>query len=175
MERITTIELAKEYLKFSVAHFTIFSATDRERLHGHNFSVSAEIDAPVNDNGLCFSYAEFKKKLEVLCSELDEYLVLPQLSPHLNIRQQNDEYLVEFNTETMRFLVSDTMLLPIRNSTVEEFADYLLKRLLEDPDIIRYDIRRILIRVSSGPGQWGSSDWHLDQSAPSRKPIKIAN
>ena len=173
MDRLTTIELAKEYLKFSVAHFTIFSSTERERLHGHNFSVSAEIDAPVNDNGLCFSYAEFKKKLELLCSELDEYLVLPNLSPHLVINHQQDEYVVEFNGEKMRFLVADTLLLPIRNSTVEEFADYLLQQLLEDADIVNYDIRRVLIKVSSGPGQWGSSEWNKDTNAMRKDHIKV--
>ena len=41
MTQLTTIELSKEYLKFSAGHFTVFSATERERLHGHNFSVSA--------------------------------------------------------------------------------------------------------------------------------------
>ena len=43
---LTTINICKEALKFSGAHFTIFSATDRERLHGHNFRVRAEVTAP---------------------------------------------------------------------------------------------------------------------------------
>ena len=34
MEELTTIEIDKENLKFSAAHFTIFSGTERERLHG---------------------------------------------------------------------------------------------------------------------------------------------
>ena len=38
-------------LHFSAAHFTIFSATERERLHGHNYSVSARFVAPQGDNG----------------------------------------------------------------------------------------------------------------------------
>lgn len=157
MERITTIELSKEYLKFSAAHFTIFSATERERLHGHNFAVSARIVAPVGDNGLCFSYGDFKNKIERLCDELDEYVVLPEQSPYLKINEEGAEYLVEFNGETMRFLKSDCQLLPIRNATVEEFAELLLERLIQDPDIETLDIREVEMRVSSGPGQWGSS------------------
>ena len=159
MQRLTTIELSKEYLKFSIGHFTIFSATERERLHGHNFSVSASIVAPVGDNGLCFSYGEFKKKLEILCDSLDEYMILPKDSPYLNIETTETEYLVGFNGEQMRFLKSDCLLLPIRNSTVEEFAAYLLDQLLEDPDIIGYEVRYLEMRVSSGPGQWGSCEW----------------
>lgn len=159
MERITTIELSKEYLKFSAGHFTIFSATERERLHGHNFSVSAKIVAPVNDNGLCFSYGDFKKKLEALCEKLDEYMLIPEQSPHLQIEEDESEYLIHFNGEQMRFLKSDCLLLPIRNATVEEFAELLLNQLLEDSAIKEFDVRKVEMRVSSGPGQWGSCEW----------------
>lgn len=159
MQRLTTIELSKEYLKFSAGHFTIFSATERERLHGHNFAVSASIVAPVGDNGLCFSYGDFKKKLERLCHSLDEYMLLPSLSPFLRIEEIGNEYQVHFNGETLRFLSSDCILLPIRNCTVEEFASYLLDQLLEDSDIANYQVRKVEMRVSSGPGQWGSCEW----------------
>lgn len=164
MNQLTTIELSKEYLKFSAGHFTIFSATERERLHGHNFQVSASIVAPVGDNGLCFSYGEFKSKLESLCEELDEYLLLPGRSPYLDIDTEGDQYRVRFNDETMYFLQSDTLVLPIRNATVEEFASYLLERLINDPDIVRYDVKQIEMKVSSGPGQWGSVQWHQENT-----------
>ena len=68
----TCIEISKEDLKFSGAHFTIFSATERERLHGHNFKVSLLLTADVGDNGMCFSYVEIKTRLRKLCAQLDE-------------------------------------------------------------------------------------------------------
>ena len=159
MERFTTIELSKEYLKFSASHFTIFSATERERLHGHNFAVSAKIVAPIDDNGLCFSYGELKKTIAALCADWDEYMLIPTRSPFLSIEELDTEYRLTFNGETMHFLKSDCLLLAIRNTTVEEFAGLLLERLLKDPAIIKYDVRQIEMRVSSGPGQWGSCEW----------------
>ena len=165
MNQLTTIELSKEYLKFSAGHFTVFSATKRERLHGHNFAVSASIVAPVGDNGLCFSYGEFKAKLESLCEQLDEYMLLPGRSPYLQISESGNEYLVQFNGEQMRFLKSDTLVLPIRNATVEEFAAYLLGQLIDDPDINRYEVKQIEMKVSSGPGQWGSCEWHRQEAS----------
>ena len=159
MEKLTTIELSKEYLKFSAAHFTIFSATERERLHGHNYAVSSSIVAPVGDNGLCFNYGDFKRKLQRLCNSIDEYMLLPANSPHLSIVEEGLEYRVNFHNEQMRFLVADTLLLPIRNTSVEEFAAYLLEEFLKDSDILNYQIRNLEIRVSSGPGQWGSCQW----------------
>lgn len=168
MNQLTTIELSKEYLKFSAGHFTIFSATERERLHGHNFAVSASIVAPVGDNGLCFSYGEFKSKLQGLCEKLDEYLILPGRSPYLKIEKQGKEYLVKFNQEEMHFLVADTQVLPIRNATVEEFASYLLEQLMRDSDISRYDVRQVEMKVSSGPGQWGSCMWTAQKQMTDR-------
>lgn len=160
MERLTTITLAKEYQKFSAAHFTIFSATERERLHGHNFSVTAAITVPVGDDGLCFSYRIYKEILKQVCAEMDEYVLIPQYSPHLSISEDDQYYLVNFNGEIMPLLKTDTKLLPIRNTTVEEFAHYIQTKLLatnESAD--QFDIRELDVKVFSGPGQCGSSNW----------------
>ena len=160
MSRLTTITLAKEYQKFSAAHFTIFSATERERLHGHNFRVEAAITVPVGEDGLCFSYRLYKDILKQVCEELDEYVLLPADSPHLKISENDDFYIASFNGESMPFLKSDTRVLPIRNSTVEEFAHYILQKLLANNNQgERIDIQALEVRVYSGPGQSGSSCW----------------
>jgi len=159
-KRLTTIKLAKEYMKFSAAHFTIFSAQDRERLHGHNFTVNAEIVAQVGEDGLAFSYRIYKDKLKACCQQLDEYVLIPQESPHLEICEDAAQYQLRFNNETLFFPKSDTLLLPIRNTTVEELSSYLLNCLLESSnDLTDLNIHKIMIEVSSGPGQSGSTDW----------------
>ena len=158
--QLTTIEISKEYLKFSAAHFTVFSATDRERLHGHNFKVAAKVTAPVGDNGMCFSYRIFKDKLEALCAALDEYMLLSADSPYLRISEEGANYRVEFADEVMYFLKADTLLLPVRNATVEEYSRYLLEKMFEDRELIEgRDIREVQVKVSSGPWQWGSAHW----------------
>ncbi|MFC6634348.1 6-pyruvoyl trahydropterin synthase family protein [Microbulbifer taiwanensis] len=160
MNRVTTIELSKEYMKFSAAHFTIFSAVERERLHGHNFQVSAEITLPVGSNGMCCNYRVYKQKLDGLCRELDEYLLIPARSPHLTVREEGDYYWVRFNGEEMPFLKADTQLLPICNTTVEDFSNFLLQKLVgSSEELQEYGVYQIVVRVSSGPGQSGSSQW----------------
>lgn len=158
--RLTTIDISKEDLKFSGAHFTIFSATDRERLHGHNFKVRASVTAPVDDNGMCFNYQEIKSRIRTVCRDLDEYMLLPIHSPHLDIKADGNQYCVRFNDETMYFIKEDTKLLTIRNTTVEEFSFYILDRLVNTDDFFKEnDVANITIGVSSGDGQWGSSSW----------------
>ena len=161
MDDYTTIEISKEDIKFSAAHFTIFSATERERLHGHNFAVSVTLTAPVADDGLCFGYNEIKKKVRALCAELDEYALLPEHSPYLSITTEGDQYRVQFAEDTLFFLCTDTILLPIRNSTVEEYSRYLLTRLVGDHTsfFAKNDVRSIVLRVATGPGQWGATTW----------------
>lgn len=160
IQPFSCIEISKEDIKFSAAHFTIFSASERERLHGHNFKVSLNVSVAVGDNGMCFSYVEIKRRLRHLVESLDEYTLLPGQSPYLHIERQGEEYLAEFNGQTLRFPVSDTQVLPLRNTTVEEFARLLLSRLLEDRFFSdQRDLIELVVKVSSGPGQCGSASW----------------
>ena len=155
----TTIEISKEYLHFAAAHFTLFSATERENLHGHNFQVTLDADAPMQDDGLTFDYNILKKAVKQLCDDLDEQVLMPTRSPYLEIDEQDDYTYVVFNGERIPFLQRDLTLLPIRNITVEELAQYLLAQLLERDDIKALDIDNMLLRCASGEGQWASAKW----------------
>ena len=155
--RLTTLHIDKEAHKFSAAHFTIFSATERERLHGHNYSVSARIVAPMGNNGFAADYNVYKRRIATLCDSLDEYLILAGESPYQTIVEDGDTYRVSFNGEDMRFLKSDTLVLPVSNATVEEFSYYLLQRLLEAS--AGDELEELEVAVASGPGQRASAIW----------------
>ncbi len=157
MERLTTLYIDKESHKFSAAHYTIFSAGERERLHGHNYSVSARIVAPMGDNGFSADYNVYKGRLKQLCDELDEYMVLAADSPHQAIEVEGAFYRVQFAADEMFFLRSDTLVLPIVNATVEEFSHYLLGKLLSLSE--GEDLREVDLCVASGPGQKGCASW----------------
>jgi len=158
-QRLVTIQVAKEYLSFSAGHFTIFSATERERLHGHNFRVQAEVTAPVDDNGLTFDYVLLKRRLKALCDSLDERLLLPLHSAHLEIIQTDGLITARFDGQSMSFPEADVLLMPLRNVTVEELSHWFLQQLAADPALQDYDVQEITLSVSSGDGQWGTSRW----------------
>jgi 6-pyruvoyltetrahydropterin/6-carboxytetrahydropterin synthase len=81
----------------------------------------------------------------------------------MRVVERGNFYIAEFNGEEIPFLQSDTLVLPVRNTTVEEFARYLLELLLTDaPFIEGNEIRELVMKVSSGPGQWGSASWTRD-------------
>lgn len=159
MRRTTLIRIQNEYLKFSVAHFTIFSATERERLHGHNFNVSAALRAPVGDGGLCFDYNIVKRHLRALCNALDEYVLIAGRSPHLAIDADGDNVRIRFASETLLLPASDTLVLPIANVTAEELSAHLLSELMAGGLVDEHEVTELTVTVASGPGQSGSTTW----------------
>ena len=150
------IEIAKEDIHFAAAHFTVFSATKRENLHGHNFFVTASLGGDIDDSGLCFDYNIVKTTLRKLCDSLDETVLLPANSPHLKIEQSADCVDVRFADERMQFLPRDVKLLAVRNVTVEELANWFADELSATEAFMALPIDRFEIRVSSGPGQWAA-------------------
>jgi len=155
------IEVAKQAMNFSAAHFTIFNETDRENLHGHNFQVSCVITAPLDPTGIIFDYSIIKKRIRQLCDELDEKTILPENSPYLSVNVEGGYTVARFNDETMLFLPRDVLTLPVANTTVEEFSQYFLSRLVEDEGFVERGIENMTVTVSSSPGQNGSADWRV--------------
>jgi 6-pyruvoyltetrahydropterin/6-carboxytetrahydropterin synthase len=153
-ESLTRIEITKEYLTFSAGHFTIFSATDRENLHGHNFQVRCAVTATIGSDGLAFNYVQLKRVLRTLCDELNERVLLPERSPYLALEHQDGMVIARFADERIPFLPRDCLPLPIRNVTIEELAGLLLERLKERPEVAAWDLHSIQIGVSSDIGQW---------------------
>jgi 6-pyruvoyltetrahydropterin/6-carboxytetrahydropterin synthase len=160
MGHLTTIELFKEEMKFSAGHFTIFSATERENFHGHNFTVQASITGPSALNGMIIDYTIFKVQIIELCRKWDSIFILPANSPHLKIDETKTHYLVQFAQESLVFMKRDVLLLPVENTTIEEFARLILEDLLKDRQRLRQaQVCRVLVKVLSGPGQSASTEW----------------
>ena len=157
MTRLTTLHITKEAHKFSAAHYTIFSTTERERLHGHNYFVSVHLVAHMGDNGFSADYNVYKRRIKAICDRYDEYMLLPEFSPYQTIERVGDEIHAHFNGRVLKFLADETWVLPVANVTVEELSHLLLRELIEsepDPDLVEVELT-----VSSGSGQAGSAVW----------------
>ena len=153
------IEIHKEAHHFSSAHFTIFSATERENLHGHNYTVRARAKCTIADSGLCFDYNELKDMIETICKSLDETTLVPALSPYVSIRQEEDYVCVDFADETLKFLPRDVKVLDVRNVSVEELADWIISELTSTKKFRTLSIIRFELSVSSGPSESATATW----------------
>ena len=78
----------------------------------------------------------------------------------VSIEDEGDNYRVTHSGQAMLFLKCDTLVLPVRNATVEEFSRYLLAKLvaLSEGD----GLKEIELCVASGPGQKGCATWRAD-------------
>ena len=153
----TEIELFKEDMKFSAGHFTIFSATEREDMHGHNFNVYARFKLIVGDDGISADYKPIKVLIREICMSLNEKFIIPKLSNHLKISKQDPYTIVHFNNEDIPFLERDILLLEIKNSTLEEFSRYIANQIVCNEELCKkLGLISLQIKVASGSGQWGS-------------------
>lgn len=163
MNRTSTIELNKENMKFSAGHFTIFSATQREKMHGHNYMVHVAITTTVKEEGLSFDYRFYKDKIYKLCRELNGLFLLPEYSEHLKITSRENAYYIQFDEEEFLFPKADVCIMPLVNITVEELSRWFIHRVIEDKGELAFNqIQAITIKVFSSPGQCGSSAWVLE-------------
>lgn len=152
------LHIGKEALKFSAAHFTIFSATEAERLHGHNYHVSIDVWGDMGGEGLIIDAGHLKRIVKGLCDALDERTLVPAASPHLRIGDQPGDH-TEILYADRRYVLprADCVFLPVPNITIEALAQHLGERLratLQGVPQAR-GIRRFRLGVEESPGQMG--------------------
>lgn len=161
--RLTTIELFKENQKFSAGHFTIFSATERENLHGHNFTIYVALTGVVGPNGLMADYGRFKKQISEMCETWNETFMLPGRSPHLRIERTERGIIAHYADEQIPFLARDVTVLPVTNVTIEELARLFGERLTADTAVLaELAVVGVTVKCASGPGQWASWRWNVE-------------
>lgn len=123
------VRMTKDYLVFSAAHFITFNGNVCERLHGHNYRVSAEVSGPLDENHYVVDFIALRDVLRAIVDELDHRVMLP--TSHPLIRVVADETSVEARFEERRWVFprGDCMLLPVPNTTAELVGRYIGRRL----------------------------------------------
>lgn len=167
MER-WSIEVDKEYLKFSAAHFLIFPDGSAERLHGHNYRVYVEVEAQLSRFGLVIDFIHIKPIVRALVDELDERWILPGEHPELEVEDVGGGHVaVRYRERRYQAPREDVLVLPLNNTSAENLGAFLgrelLRRLRERfADI---DVRRLRIAVEETAGQRGVYHYSADGDA----------
>ncbi len=165
MER-WSIELEKEYFKFSAAHFLIFPDGSAERLHGHNYRVFVEIDAELSRHGLVIDFKTIKPVVREICDRLDEHWIIPAEHPVLRYAERDDGIVeVRYLDRYYAAPREDVIVLPINNTSSENFATYFgheLMRLVAErfPDVRVASVR---VAVEETAGQRGVYHYQADR------------
>ena len=146
------LRLAKEDFKFSVAHFTVFSETVAEELHGHNYRVRVEIAGPGTDaQGLLMDLRGVKSEIRRLCGELDSRTLLPERSALVRVAIVGGGYEVRYGERLYRLPAADVRVLPILNTSIEELASWFWRELR--PSLRGSAITELRVEVEETAGQ----------------------
>lgn len=154
MKKYVILTLRRGPLYFSSGHFTVFSKTERECLHGHNYYVEAEFEAAESEPGLLCDYGILKEEIKKICKPLHCKFLLPSSSPYLHLKEEGDQLFAKFGQEHIPFLKKDIVILPVSNTSLEDLSQYFLDCLLKNTNFIKqYEFRRIEIKIFNGNEQ----------------------
>ncbi len=125
------VRLTKDYLVFSAGHFITYNGDTCERLHGHNYQVTAEVFGPLDENHYVVDFIALRDELRRLVEPLDHRMLLPLAHPLIRVEVGQDEVEARFGDRRWVFPRTDCVLLPVANTTTELLARYLGRQLLD--------------------------------------------
>lgn len=150
------IRVYKEYFEFTAGHF-ITMGGQCETLHGHNYRVEVELTGESGQDGYLYNFSDLKPLVRSECQALDHRMLLAAKNPELEYKQSEEEIEVRFGRRRYIFPTHEVAMLPIKNSTAEELAAYLLGRIRQQiigqarPEV--KGLRHIEVGVEEKPGQ----------------------
>ncbi len=156
------VQLQKEQLVFSSAHFITFAGDICECLHGHNYAVKAEVCGPLDENQYVVDFIAFRDALASIVRELDHHVLLPTSHALIEVREDELEVVVAFRSKRWVFPREDCKLLPITNTTAEQIAWWVASELRTAmKPKVGNRLETLEIAIDENHGQWGicKIDW----------------
>ncbi|MCD6512298.1 MAG: 6-pyruvoyl tetrahydropterin synthase family protein [Thermoplasmata archaeon] len=142
----------RSHLIFSSAHF-LAEYSKCSRLHGHSYAVHVIIKGEPVD-GIVIDFRKVKDTINKIIDSIDHRLIVPVSNDNVVVGEKE----VEIINNGKRYVIpkEDCALLPIKSSSAESIAEYILdvawEKLLQD------NIYEIMIGVDEGYGQ-GAWAW----------------
>jgi 6-pyruvoyltetrahydropterin/6-carboxytetrahydropterin synthase len=130
MPEVFRVRVAKDQLAFSAGHFISYEGDKCERLHGHNYRVAVEVEAPLDDNHYVFDFIALKRETKAITDTLDHRMLLPERNPLIPVFRTERTVHARYRDREWTFPIDDCVLLPIENTTTELLARLIAQRLL---------------------------------------------
>ncbi len=153
-----SVEVEKEQLIFSAAHFITFGPNICESIHGHNYRVRCRVTGRLNGHGYVVDFIALREALFAATRRLDHHVLLPTEHPMIKVHFSNDseEVTVKFEQRRWVFPKEDCVMLPLLNTTAELLAQHLFNELQQFWDLNRDVLTSVEVGVDENEGQWGS-------------------
>lgn len=159
-QKTFSVDLEKEDLIFSVAHFITFGENICEAIHGHNYRLRCQLVGPLQTHAYVFDFIALRDHLKAIVKELDHHVLLPDRHPTILVQRHGEAVIVRFAAKKWEFPASDVAILPIDNTTAERLAEYIGDRLLQQLPELSTTISQLTVGVDENEGQWGCCRWN---------------
>jgi 6-pyruvoyltetrahydropterin/6-carboxytetrahydropterin synthase len=140
------VRVTKDHLVFCSGHFISYEGDKCERLHGHNYRTSVEIEGDLDANCYVFDFIALKHRTKAITDELDHRMMLPTRNLLIRVEEGLRTVHVRYRDREWLFPRDDCVLLPIENTTAELLAAYIARRLAEDLQRL-HNYRPAVLRV----------------------------
>jgi 6-pyruvoyltetrahydropterin/6-carboxytetrahydropterin synthase len=154
------VRVTKDYLVFCSGHFISYEGDRCERLHGHNYRTTVEIEGDLDVNHYVFDFIALKSCTRAITDELDHRMMLPTRNPFIFVEVGPKSIHVRYREREWLFPREDCVLLPIENTTAEMLARYIGQRLLESlTSQHNYSPAVLRVEVEENIGQSALYEW----------------
>jgi 6-pyruvoyltetrahydropterin/6-carboxytetrahydropterin synthase len=142
------VRVTKDHLVFCSGHFISYEGDKCERLHGHNYRATVEIEGELDENQYVFDFIALKHRTKAITDELDHRMMLATRNPLIQVEEGPRSVRVRYREREWVFPRDDCVLLPIENTTAELLARWIAQRLLEElqrqhnyrPTVLRVEV-----------------------------------
>src|SRR5262245_29024518 len=142
------VHVTKDHLVFCSGHFISYEGDKCERLHGHNYRATVEIEGDLDENHYVFDFIALKHRTKAITDELDHRMLLATRNALIAVEEGPQSVCVRYKDRQWMFPREDCVLLPIENTTAELLARYIAERLREElwrqhqyrPQILRVEV-----------------------------------
>ena len=158
-----TVRVTKDYLVFSAGHFITFAGDHCERIHGHNYRATVEVEDVLDENHYVFDFVALRDLTRGITDELDHRMLLPSRSPLILVEEDGPNWRARYKDQYWSFPRDECVLLPVPNTTSELLADYIAGRLRQAIAARGLPLPRVMcVEVEECCGQSAEVRWRRD-------------
>ncbi len=168
MKKSYTVDLEKQDLIFSAAHFITFGDNICESLHGHNYRIRCVVTGELNEHQFVVDFVALQQALKNISKSLDHRMLLARDHPTIKVQQGEAEIEVQFEDRRWVFPLDNCVVLPIGNTTAEQLAAYIGQKVIESDCLAAADVETLEVFVDENEGQWGACKFDLSQRSASQ-------
>lgn len=154
------VRVVKDQLVFCCGHFISYHGHQCERLHGHNYRASVEVEGVLQEDYYVFDFIALKHRTKEITDSLDHHMLVATRNPVIRVEESENSVRVRYQEREWVFPRGDCILLPIENTTAELLARYIATRLV---DVLRREekfVPEVLrVEVEEAPGQSATVEW----------------